>query len=886
MMHTEDSRMSTTSTIKAVDTFCEEYCPPSVALHRLSYLDKELPPPPPPETPTHSVHQSIVLSRTSTQKDAGAQTIISVQSRYSTRIKPSTPNTPRRLSIISSQHRDSEDHISIRSRFSTQDLPIENAAHRSEPCASIETERRRPSDVKDPIKKNTKRRNSGSISPRTLPNPEIIPADVGHEIQAHEPKEVRTDSGSISPGTAPNQELVQVAAGREIEILGLREAEVDPRTVQIVPRKPLTSTESQNVVPRRKSTRKASVGWTFHEGLILRADDNVKRSEGASVGNENLALRSRSKSMVPVRWTFHDGILYRANESLKNEDGTSEASPKRMIPIGWSFYDGLTIKSDGSVKAISKATGKSEEIVRGSKSKSMIPIGWTFHEGLIFATGGSVENALKSSDNRRDIEVEAQSKRLEITRASQDGPMLRTGSRVQDATETAPFNSEVATQPKSKRTVGWTFDDGLTVRNGAAVSPDNRQLATKTKSKRTVTWTFNDGLVIKTRTGTASNNRVNANGSKSRRTIGWSFQDGIMLRNDGGVPKRSSQSRGMVTSTKSKRIPVSWSFSDGLTIKQRSSSKRNGKGKGVDRNMHPSMPRSKSMQRRRITYSFWDGVRFRTIDGGSTRVSTQPQSKLAWSFNDGITRKTKDDASGQALTQPAPKRTYGWTFNDGIMIKAAIETETLSKAAPSIRRPRSIAPANSPSVQPTTKGLQNFPDENDFEIALKQPGTRTISISPNNGITSKPTLEPEEDLSMVASSSRGPRSIVPANSPAPLPLKNTSSKNHSAEQDFEFFPDQSQSKTDTLPKTTSSSRVPTSRFTAIPPLPRSTKRGIQDLSDEQDFASPLNASGTKSPEKKMIPSTPDIEPDPALAHGFDSSTLQVPSAVRRRGSSI
>ena len=66
----------------------------------------------------------------------------------------------------------------------------------------------------------------------------------------------------------------------------------------------------------------------------------------------------------------------------------------------------------------------------------------------------------------------------------------------------------------------------------------------------------------------------------------------------------------------------------------------------MDRNLHPLVPRSKSVQRRRITYNFWDGVKFTTIDGGSTRVSAQPKSKLTWSFYDGVTRKTIDGASG------------------------------------------------------------------------------------------------------------------------------------------------------------------------------------------------------------------------------------------------
>lgn len=250
-----ESRMSTTSTIKAVETFCSEYRPPSVALHRLSYLNKDLPPPPPPETPTEKSHQSIAVSRTSTQKNAAAQTIISIQSRYSTRIKPSSPS---RLSIISSQERDSEDRISIRSRFSTQEFATDDAVARSEPQISVGIDRRQLPDGEDRSKKDARRKNSGAISPGTLPHHETAAAVDDRGMQTSGLREVELASGNISPRTVPQHEIVSLAAGREIEVSGLREVELDSRALQIVPQEPLVSTQGKDIVPRSMSGLKIS----------------------------------------------------------------------------------------------------------------------------------------------------------------------------------------------------------------------------------------------------------------------------------------------------------------------------------------------------------------------------------------------------------------------------------------------------------------------------------------------------------------------------------------------------------------------------------------------------------------------------------------------------
>jgi len=75
-----------------------------------------------------------------------------------------------------------------------------------------------------------------------------------------------------------------------------------------------------------------------------------------------------------------------------------------------------------------------------------------------------------------------------------------------------------------------------------------------------------------------------------------------------------------------------------------------------------------------------------------------------------------DRASGQVSTQPKPKRMYGWTFNDGITIQTVLEAGTLPKASPSLRHPKPIAPATSPSPQTTAKGISNLPDEQYLDL--------------------------------------------------------------------------------------------------------------------------------------------------------------------------
>ena len=693
----DQSRMSKASTINAVDHFCQEYRPPSVALHRMSYLEKELPPVPPSNlVPNHSN----ALSRSLTQRDAACQTVVSIRSRYSIQTKPFTPS---RLSTIASLEHDSLDRISIRSRYSTQDpVPVDHTLSRSEPHTSVTTARRPLSGVGETNSGISNRGKSGSISPTTIPYNETVPEVVDPAIETLSPQGVQTDRWAL----------------------------------QAIPQEPLAM--SRETVSTSRSRRKTSVGWTFHDGLILRPEDRLRSTPGTATDDVNLYSGPRSKNMVPISWTFRDGIIFRADQRLKTDDGTSKAKSRRMIPIGWSFYDGLSLRPDGSVEATSKATGRSEEIVPRSKSKRLIPIGWTFQQGLIFTTDGSVHNALTSSNKIKDIEAEARSQRLPIAWNFHDGLMLGTNTKAKTISKKAPTKTDATTGSESKRTVGWTFNDGLMIRNRSRTSPNSVRTATRTKPKSRVTWTFNDGLTVKTHVGASSKNRRIAAGTKARRTVGWSFYNGLEIRT---YAKRSSQNREMSLGTEPKGLPVSWTFHDGLTFKQRSSPKR--KGKGVDRNLHPLINKAKRVQRKRITYNFWDGVTFRTIDGASSRVVTQPKSKLGWTFYDGVSRTTTGPP-GQKLNPTKTKHTYGWTFHEGLTTKANAGFENTSNASQPVCGPEPIASANLPSPQPPKEGTLDLPNEEEAQYPANRPSERALSDVPNEHVPSeeKPDFSP------------------------------------------------------------------------------------------------------------------------------------------------
>ena len=425
----DENRVSSTSTISTVDAFCREYRPPSVALHRLSYLNKELPLPPPSEVSEKTLSQEKAVSRASTQRHAASQTVISIQSRYSTHYKPTTRS---RLSTISSQQSNSEDRVSIRSQFSTQDYAIGQDVTRTEPRPRSAVDRRRRSVGWDLSKQDVRRRDSSSFKYGTVAHNENISAAVGGKNQDSERPEVDTQ--------------------------GFQDVQ-----------DPLTSTESKDVVLRSKSKSKTSVAWTFSDGLSLRTEDKIgsaaaMSSEGESLvlqptlkpmipirwtfsdglilttvdkskdptattsGDENLALERRPKAMVPVRWTFHDGFIYKAIDVPRDQDGIVEAKSKRMLPIGWSFHDGLTIGPDGSVKLALKARDGGTEVARGG----ILPFGWSFHDGFTVRPDGSIKVAPKAADEGKEI--------------------VRGG------------NMSTSMLP-----ICWSFHDGLTVRSDGSV---------------------------------------------------------------------------------------------------------------------------------------------------------------------------------------------------------------------------------------------------------------------------------------------------------------------------------------------------------------------------------------------------------------------------------
>ena len=404
--------------------------------------------------------------------------------------------------------------MSIRSQFSTQDFSTGQIAPRSEPRTSIAMDRRRPSVGETSIKEDMRRQRSGSISPCTVPHPEN--------------SQMAVASNSQTPKS--RQAEIVPWAGRNISNLS-------------------TGVQSKDIVPRSKSARKSSVGWSFNDGFVLRIDDKPQSTTGISSGGENLALEPVSKPMVPIRWTFRDGIIYKATKIPKNDNGMPGARSNRMLPIGWSFYDGLTVKSDGSVKAISKATGKSEEIVQAGKSRSMVPIGWTFHEGLIFAA----KSAPNSRDKSNGTEMEARSKRLPVAWTFYDG--LSFGTTKSSGTQM---------EARSKRLpITWTFYDGLSL--GITKSAGTERGASSRSLP--ITWTFYDGLSlgnkskVKDTTKMTPNSNEIATESRSKRSIRWTFNDGVVIRS---LPEMLPDPRGSVATPRKRSRPPTSSPANGV----------------------------------------------------------------------------------------------------------------------------------------------------------------------------------------------------------------------------------------------------------------------------------------------------------------------------------
>ena len=566
-----ESRASSSSSINAVDTFCDEYRPPSVSIHRLSNLNKDLPPFPSSKTLDQTLYHSTALSRTSTQRHAAAQTVISIQSRYSTRVKPSTPS---RLSThsshIASQHRHSEDRISIRSHFSAQDSATSQAVPHAEPRASVAIDRRQRSVAGVSSKKNVGGQNSGSVSPGTLPDEETRPA----------------------------------VTGREIQVAGRQRTEIDPRICRDI-QNPRIGRDRREVALRSKSTRETSVGWTFHDGFILRTGDSPKSRTGMPPRSENLALESRSKPMIPICWTFRDGIIYKAVVVPNKANGVSGARSRRLKPIGWSFYDGLTIRSVDLVKATSKAKGDNEETVRANKSNRIVPIGWTFHEGIIFAghrsagngtvmasskrfpiswtfhdgltiaTHKRVNSTLNPSNENNGTRTEGSWNRLPVTWTFHEGLEFVTHEPVKSALASSDNSNGVKTEAVTRQLpITWSFHDGLTIRNNEPINSDSKYSAKSNGIEKEasvkrlpITWTFYDGLsvgaTVNQNARAASNNGESASESKSKRSVGWTFNDGIFVRN---VVEDLPRDKTLVTNPQERRQTSEASSSDKVSV--------------------------------------------------------------------------------------------------------------------------------------------------------------------------------------------------------------------------------------------------------------------------------------------------------------------------------
>ena len=533
-----ESRASSTSSINAVDAFCDEYRPPSVSIHRLCNLNKDLPPSPSSKTPNQTLSHSTALSRTSTQRHAAAQTVISIQSRYSTRVKPSTPS---RLSThsshIASQHRDSEDRISIRSHFSAQDSSTGPAVPRVEPRASVAIDRRQRSVAAISSKKN-----------------------VGGQ-----------NSGSVSPGTLPGQETRHAVAGREIQFPGRQGTEFDSRICRDI-QDPQIGRDRREVALKSKSTRETSVGWTFHDGFILRTGDSTKSRTGMPPRGENLALESRSKPMIPIRWTFRDGIIYKAVVVPNKANGVSGTRSRRLKPIGWSFYDGLTIRSVGSVNATSKGKGNNEKTVRGSKSNRIVPIGWTFHEGIIFAGHRSAGNGT----------VMASSKRFPISWTFHDGLTIATHKPVNGSLNPSNKNNGTRTEGSSNRLpVTWTFHEGLRfvthepVKGALASSDNSNGVKTGAVTRRLpITWNFHDGLTISSNEPISrdakypeKSNGTEKDASIKRLPITWTFYDGLSVGANVSQNAKAASNKGESTSESKSKRSVGWTFNDGIFVR-------------------------------------------------------------------------------------------------------------------------------------------------------------------------------------------------------------------------------------------------------------------------------------------------------------------------------
>ena len=656
----DESRMSTSSTINAVDKFCGEYRPPSVALHRLSYLDKELPPPP---TEPKIPNRSLTLSTPPLQKDAAVQTAISVQIHRPPQIQAPTP---RRLSTISSQQRESRDRISIRSRFSTQD---DDSFHSFEPLASVPNDPQRRSDTRDSTEGYMKRGGICSISP-------------GSEHQR-----------SISSNCAIQRPT--------------HEAEAEPQPLQVRQNSfRVIDTRSKEITSGMNYGRKLSVSWTFYDGFILRTKS---KSEATAARDINSARGT--KALIPIRWTFHDGIIYQVSGPRNNKSTASEGKSTHIFPIGWSFYDGLTMRRDGSAEPLPRSKSHSGEGANGSKFKRLVPIGWTFHEGLVFAIKAPPGNAVSPSPKEPDTRINRGLGSIPTARNDHGSLVCRKESLLQSTEQDGlGYRAEIISTSVNQPSMSGP------VIKSAKQSTTDRELRSTAKSRHTISWTFNDGLTFKSKARVKANRKSIVTSSKRKRSIKWTFNDGLVIRKTGGVPELRPLSRSTANGTKPKLMPIAWTFHDGLMFRNRPTDK--DKGKGIDRHLHPAMPKAEIIRRFRITYNFWDGIQFKTVDGKLNRLSvSQPHSKVTWSFHDGFARKMTYP-SNQASARQVAKRTYGWTFHDGFIIRSTPQGQIPWSIEPSGQRHPSISAANPAALKSSAEIISTLDDRRISDVSL------------------------------------------------------------------------------------------------------------------------------------------------------------------------
>ncbi|MCJ1275902.1 hypothetical protein MMC21_003707 [Puttea exsequens] len=310
-----------------------------------------------------------------------------------------------------------------------------------------------------------------------------------------------------------------------------------------------------NGMVRRKSKR-MPVGFTFHDGLYIRVDDNVKKAVG-------LAPKDKSKR-VTLHFTFHDGLTLRANNGAV---GTTR--PKRL-PLSFTFHDGLTINTIPKGKQV------------GSRSKSKIS--YTFHDGLIIRTSPKSKTAAGMT----------KSKGMPISFTFHDGLNIRTSSKNKDITSTS----------KSKPgPIGWTFHDGVTIRNkNTAIDPLKAQNEYASNFKdRAASTASGKGKSIDTNLHPLMQRKKTASMAGPRR-LKFSFWDGLTFTTVDAVSGRNKSTK-----------RLTFTFHDGLTLQPRDGALGSTNVKQLTFTFHDGLKwktRDPNVEAKRLAFTFHDGLTY------------------------------------------------------------------------------------------------------------------------------------------------------------------------------------------------------------------------------------------------------------------------------------